>query len=58
MLGWMTRTACGQADIAKRIVTPLAVTVPFIELRGKVREIPWGANVEMFDRNAVARKRD
>ncbi len=49
MLGWMTRMAREQAMFAKRIVTPLAVTVPFPELRGKVREIPWGANVEMFD---------
>jgi glycosyltransferase involved in cell wall biosynthesis len=53
MLGWMTRMAREQAQGAKRIVTPLAATVPFPELRGKVREIPWGANVEMFDRTRL-----
>jgi glycosyltransferase involved in cell wall biosynthesis len=50
LLGHMTRMARAQAEAAKRIVTPLAATVPFPELRGKVREIPWGANVELFDR--------
>ncbi len=50
MLGWMTRMAREQAQGARRIVTPLAATVPFPDLRGRVREIPWGANVEMFDR--------
>jgi alpha-maltose-1-phosphate synthase len=50
MFGWMTRLARTQAEAAKRIVTPLAATVPFPELRGKIREIPWGANVELFDR--------
>lgn len=55
MLGWMTRMARAQAQAAQRIVTPLAVTVPFIELRHKVREIPWGANVELFDRSRLDR---
>lgn len=50
LFGQMTRMARAQAEGAKRIVTPLAVTVPFPELRGKVREIPWGANIELFDR--------
>ncbi len=50
MLGWMTRMAREQATLAKRIVTPLAVTVPFLEMRDKVREIAWGANVELFER--------
>lgn len=50
LFGQMTRMARAQATIAKRIVTPLAATVPFPEARAKVREIPWGANVELFDR--------
>ncbi len=50
LLGQMTRLARTQAELAKRIVTPLAATMPFPELRGKVREIAWGANVELFDR--------
>ncbi len=54
--GWMTRMAHEQAALAKRIVTPLAATVPFPELRGKVREIAWGANVELFDRARLAEK--
>lgn len=56
MLGWMTRMAREQAAFAKRIVTPLAATVPFLELRDKVREIPWGANVELFDRARLGEK--
>lgn len=52
-LGWMTRMVREQATMAKRIVTPLAATVPFPELRGKVREIAWGANVELFDRTRL-----
>lgn len=50
LFGQMMRMARAQAEGAKRIVTPLAVTVPFPELRDKVREIPWGANIELFDR--------
>lgn len=53
MLGWMTRQARAQAFAAKRIVTPLAATVPFPEVRSRIREIPWGANVELFDRSAL-----
>lgn len=50
LLGQMTRIARAQALNANRIVTPLAATVPFSEARDRVREIPWGANVELFDR--------
>ncbi len=50
LLGALTRTARAQALAAQRIVTPLAATVPFGEVRDRVREIPWGANVELFDR--------
>lgn len=53
LLGWMTRRAREQAHAAKRIVTPLAATVPFAEARERVREIPWGANVELFDRERL-----
>lgn len=53
MLGWMTRMAHEQAEAAQRIVTPLAATVPFPELRHKVREIPWGANIRLFDRTRL-----
>ncbi len=56
MFGWMTRRAREQATLAKRIVTPLAATVPFPELRDKAREIAWGANVEMFDRARLEEK--
>src|SRR5581483_4100161 len=48
--GWMRRMARIQALAAKHIVTPLAATVPFPEAHARVREIPWGANVELFDR--------
>lgn len=53
LLGWMTRMAREQAEAAQRIVTPLAATVPFPELRHKVREIPWGANIRLFDRTRL-----
>lgn len=53
LLGALTRLAREQALAARRIVTPLAVTVPFAEARDRVREIPWGANVELFDRAAL-----
>lgn len=53
LFGQMTRMARAQAVRARRIVTPLAATVPFLELRDKVREIPWGANVELFDRTRL-----
>lgn len=50
LLGWMRRRAFQQASSANRIVTPLAATVPTSVPREKIREIPWGANVEVFDR--------
>ncbi len=53
MLGWMTRRALAQANAATRIVTPLAATIPSAIARDKIREIPWGANVELFDRAAL-----
>jgi glycosyltransferase involved in cell wall biosynthesis len=53
LLGRLTRMARHQASTAQRIVTPLAATVPFPEAREKVREIPWGANVELFDRTRL-----
>lgn len=55
--GWLTRQAKAQAHAARRIVTPLAATVPFVEARGKVREIPWGANTELFDPARLDRAR-
>lgn len=53
MLGWMKRRALAQARAATRIVTPLAVTIPDTIKREKIREIPWGANVEIFDPAAL-----
>lgn len=50
LLGWMRRRALEQANAARRIVTPLAATVPHSVSRDKIREIPWGANVQTFDR--------
>lgn len=57
MLGWMSRRALAQANSAARIVTPLAATIPATISRAKIREIPWGANVELFDRAALDRQR-
>lgn len=57
LLGQMNRMARSQAELAKYIVTPLAATVPFPELRGKVREIAWGANVELFDRARLSKEK-
>jgi starch synthase len=53
MLGLMRRRALAQAEGATRIVTPLAATVPARIARDKIREIPWGANVDLFDRSAL-----
>lgn len=53
MLRWMTRRALAQANAATRIVTPLAATIPLAVPRAKIREIPWGANIEMFDRSRL-----
>jgi glycosyltransferase involved in cell wall biosynthesis len=57
MLGWMRRRALEQAETATRIVTPLAATVPATISRDKIREIPWGANVELFDPAALNAQR-
>jgi starch synthase len=48
-LGAMRRWAIRQARWSAAIVTPLASTVPFAVSRRKIRELPWGANVEQFD---------
>ncbi len=56
-LGWMKRRALWQAGTATRIVTPLAVTIPPEITRAKIREIPWGANVELFDPASLDRER-
>ncbi len=39
-----------QCRMAARIVTPLRTTVPPQVDRGKIVELPWGANVERFQR--------
>ncbi|WP_025745793.1 glycosyltransferase family 4 protein [Kallotenue papyrolyticum] len=43
------RWALAQCRMASRIVTPLQSTVPPEIARGKIVELPWGANVERFD---------
>jgi glycosyltransferase involved in cell wall biosynthesis len=53
LLGWMKRRALAQAQAARRIVTPLAATIPAEIARGKIREISWGANIELFDPAAL-----
>jgi glycosyltransferase involved in cell wall biosynthesis len=53
LLGWMRRRALTQANAATRIVTPLAATIPLSISRDKIREIPWGANVELFNPAAL-----
>ncbi len=45
-LKWWTEKQCSWAD---RIVTPLHTTVPAAISRDKIVELPWGANVELFD---------
>jgi glycosyltransferase involved in cell wall biosynthesis len=57
MLGLLSRWAQTQARWAMRIVTPLAATVPAKIAREKIREIPWGANVDWFDPGRVEPKR-
>jgi glycosyltransferase involved in cell wall biosynthesis len=44
----MRRWAIKQARMSRAIVTPLASTVPAAVARGKINELPWGANVEKF----------
>ncbi|MGE5137850.1 MAG: glycosyltransferase family 4 protein [Rudaea sp.] len=58
LLGWMRRRALAQARAAARIVTPLGATIPDEIDREKIREIPWGANVELFDRAALDPERE
>lgn len=53
----LSRYARWQARATARIVTPLAVTVPPEVPRAKIREIPWGANVELFNPAQVDRVR-
>jgi alpha-maltose-1-phosphate synthase len=49
LLGAMRRWAVKQAQWSQAIVTPLSTTVPSEVSRGKIYELPWGANVERFD---------
>ena len=49
LLGSMRRWAVRQAMWSAAIVTPLSSTVPPEILRGKIHELPWGANVKRFD---------
>ena len=49
LLGSMRKWAVTQANWSAAIVTPLATTVPAEVPRHKVCELPWGANVELFD---------
>lgn len=48
LFGAMRRWAVRQALWSHVIVTPLATTVPREVSRNKIRELPWGANVEHF----------
>jgi glycosyltransferase involved in cell wall biosynthesis len=49
LLGSMRRWAVRQAKWSAAIVTPLNTTVPPEVPRGKIDELPWGANVDRFD---------
>jgi glycosyltransferase involved in cell wall biosynthesis len=49
LLGAMRRWAVWQATWSDAIVTPLNTTVPPEVPRSKIHELPWGANVELFD---------
>jgi starch synthase len=51
----LRRWAARQCRLATRIVTPLASTVPspLLPQRGKICQLPWGANVAQFDRQRV-----
>ena len=49
LLGSMRRWAVRQAKWSAAIVTPLNTTVPPEVPRGKIHELPWGANVDRFD---------
>lgn len=58
LLGSMRRWAVRQAKWSAAIVTPLSSTVPPEVTRRKIRELPWGANVERFDPAIRESKRD
>lgn len=45
--------AIAQCRMASRIVTPLRATVPAGIERGKIVELPWGANIERLRPDAV-----
>jgi starch synthase len=49
LLGAMRRWATRQARWSSAIVTPLSSTVPRGISRRKIHELPWGANIEMFN---------
>jgi glycosyltransferase involved in cell wall biosynthesis len=49
LLGSMRRWAVRQARWSAAIVTPLASTVPAEVSRGKIDELPWGANIDRFN---------
>jgi starch synthase len=49
LLGAMRRWAVRQAMWSRAIVTPLHTTVPPEVPRGRIHELPWGANVESFN---------
>lgn len=51
--GPLRRWAVAQCRMAARIVTPLQTTVPPEIDRAKIVELPWGANVDRFDRAAL-----
>jgi len=55
----MQRWAARQCRLTSRIVTPLASTVPpaMLPQREKICELPWGANVEQFDRQRITTER-
>lgn len=46
----LQRWAVAQCRMAARIVTPLQTTIPAQIDRAKIVELPWGANVDRFDR--------
>jgi len=51
--GPLRRWATAQCRMAAKIVTPLATTVPPAIPRDKIVELPWGANIDRFDRHAA-----
>ncbi|MBC8160322.1 MAG: glycosyltransferase family 4 protein [Roseiflexaceae bacterium] len=53
--GPLRRWALAQCRMAARIVTPLHTTVPPEIPRASIIELPWGANVERFEKIADCR---